>query len=207
MGGPCALTICIPTIPARRSVLSRLLFTIEGQLTDDVEVLIADGATPMGDKLNRMFAMANGHHVVAVDDDDLLSENYVDLTTKWTAEFDFLGHYILWLENGRFAGIVKHSLHGDPSWGSLNRGVSPKCPVRTELARQVEFGNHYTADREWSTAIHALCETGTYLPVPLYIYDHWDQHMVGTEPDDPRFARPQRDVGMWPFDPERFTWI
>lgn len=202
-----ALTICIPTIPARRSLLSRLLFQIS--LLPPCEVLVADGDEPMGDKLNAMFARATGVFVVAVDDDDLLSADYASHfgPTLAGSGLDFVGYDILWLENGRFAGIVTHSLDGDPLWRSLDRGVSPKCPVRTEIARRHEFGNEYTADRHWSAAVHDDCEHGAYIPAPLYVYDHWDQHMVGTSPDDPRYARHQRDVGMWPFDQERITWM
>lgn len=199
------LTICIPTVPARRSLLSRLLFKLTCQ-SDDVEVLIAGGSGAMGDKLNEMFAAATGDYVVAVDDDDLLADNYIDVIAG-APPADFIGYDILWLEDGRYAGLVSHSLDGDPLWRSLNRGVSPKCPVRTTIARRHTFGNHYTADREWSQAVHANCAAGVYFPAPLYVYDHWNGHMLGTEPSDPRADRSQRDVGVWPYDETRFSWI
>jgi hypothetical protein len=200
-------TVCVTTIPARRSLLSRLLFNLTRQ--PSIELLVYDGLRPMGDKLNEMFAAALGAYVVAVDDDDMLSDAYVAMiaSTLKDARFDFVGHDILWLEAGRYSGLISHSLDGDPEWRSLDRGVSPKCPVRTEIARAHEFGNHYTADRDWSQAVHAECETGFYIPAPLYIYDHWDDHMVGTEPGDERASRPQRDVGSWPCDPKAATWL
>ena len=202
------LTICIPTIAERRSLLSRLLHVLERQLCDDVEVLIADGRRPMGDKLNEMFAAASGAYVVAVDDDDLVTDDYL-ATIRWQCDgrADFVGHDILWLEDGRYAGRVRHRLGGDVTWTTLDRSVSPKCPVRTEIARRVRFGNEYSADRTWSAEVAEACGSGKYLPVELYIYDHWSDHMVGTSPDDPRFGRPQRDVGMWPFSSEVFTWL
>lgn len=209
MGGAVtALTICIPTVPARQSLLSRLLFTLERQIDEGVEVLIADGSRPMGDKLNEMFAVAAGRYVVAVDDDDLLADDYWPTVRQAVIERrDFIGYDILWLEDGRFAGIVRHSLDGDPLWRSLNRAVSPKCPVRTELAREVSFGNEYTADRLWSLEVYKRCQTGVHVPLALYTYDHWNDHMLGTEPSDLRHHRPQRDVGQWPFTPSRFTWL
>jgi hypothetical protein len=200
------LTICIPTIPARRSMLSRLLWTLEPQLGPNVEVLVSDGRRPMGDKLNEMFAAANGRYVVAVDDDDLVTADYVHRIAALDGP-DFIGYDVLWLEEGRYAGTVKHHLDGDPLWSTLDRGVSPKCPVRTELARRVRFGNTYTADRTWSATIHEACETGSYTPAPLYVYDHWTAHMVGTSPDDPRYTNAQRDVGDWPYDPSVFGWL
>jgi glycosyltransferase involved in cell wall biosynthesis len=200
------LTICIPTVPTRRSLLSRLLHTLEHQLTPAVEVLIADGIAPMGDKLNECFTRARGEYVVCVDDDDLVADDFVRLATAGYVT-DFIGYRVLVLENGRYTGTVRHSLDGDPKWSGLDRGVSPKCPVRTDIARQVPFGNDYHADRAWSQAVHDLCRSGAYINRDLYIYDHWNDHMVGTSPDDPRFRRPQRDIGAWPFTPEAFTWL
>lgn len=200
------LTVCVPTIPARRSLLSRLLFTLTRQPA--VEILVADGVRPMGDKVNEMFAAATSPYVAVVDDDDLLSDAYMEtLVPHLFTGADFVGHDIVVLEDGRFAGMVSHSLAGDPLWRDALRGVSPKCPVRTELARRHAFGNDYTADRAWSQAVHADCGSGTYVPAPLYIYDHWSEHMVGTDPDDPRFGRQQRDVGVWPYIREAVTWL
>jgi hypothetical protein len=153
-----------------------------------------------------MFSAAAGRYVVAVDDDDIVAPHYIR-ALPLAAEVDFIGYDILWMEDGQYAGIVRHSLQGDPMWRTLDRGVSPKCPVATDLARFRRFGNEYTADRVWSMAIFGDARTGVYVPESLYIYDHWNEHMVGTEPDDYRASRPQRDVGQWPFAPERFTWL
>jgi len=204
-----ALTVCVPSIPARASLLSRLLWSLQMQPLDGVEVLVSDdGRRPMGDKLNEMFAAAAGEYVVAVDDDDYLTADYMARVVPLLVEgADFTGYQVLWLEDGRFAGRVSHRLGGDTSWSTLQRGVSPKCPVRTEVARRHRFGNEYTADRVWSAEVERACEFGIYLPAPLYVYDHWSSHMLGTSPDDPRFGRPQRDVGFWPYDPEGVTWI
>lgn len=201
------LTICIPTIPSRRSLLSRLLFTLDHQMRPEVEVLIADGAAPMGDKLNACFAAAQGRFVVCVDDDDLVADDYIDAVLPKLGNVDFVGYAVTVLEDGRYTGTVRHSLAGDPLWRSVHRGACPKCPVRTFIARQVPFGNDYHADRDWSLAVHQLCHADAIVRRSLYTYDHWADHMVGTTPDDPRFRRPQRDVGMWPFRQEVFTWL
>jgi hypothetical protein len=197
-----SITVCIPTIPSRRSTLSRALWHLRGQ---DCDVLVADGMAPMGDKLNEMFAKATTTHVVCLDDDDYLGpERIID---QGFVMADFVGYRILWLENGRFAGSVAHRGDGDTTWRTFDRGVSPKCLVRTEIARAHEFGNHYTADREWSEAVQADIETHTFIDQHLYVYDHWDAHMVGTTPDAGRIDAPQRDVGVWPFDEGAVTWL
>jgi len=196
-----SVTVCIPTIPARRSTLSRLLWSLRGQ---SVDILIAAGDGALGDKLNEMFATANTTHIIAVDDDDYVGR--IDAASHG-AFFDFVGFRILWTEDGRFGGSVAHRGDGDTSWATLERGVSPKCLVRTEIARAHPFGNHYTADREWSAAVQADVDTHDFIDDHLYFYDHWNAHMVGTTPDAGRLDVPQRDVGVWPFDTKAATWL
>lgn len=192
-----SVTVCIPTIPSRRSLLSRCVWSIPA----GVEILVADGAGPMGDKLNGCFAKASGSHVICVDDDDYLGE----LPT--VGDVDFVGYRVLYTEDGRFGGSVAHRGDGDVSWATFDRGVSPKCPVRTEIARSHKFGNHYTADREWSEAVQADVSSHVFHDLHGYHYDHWDVHMVGTTPDAGMLDRPQRDIGVWPCDWDRVTWI
>jgi len=197
-----SLTVCIPTVPSRRSLLSRCVWS----LPSNVEVLVAIGDRPMGDKLNACFQAANTTHVVCVDDDDyLLPWGHGNLASFTYS--DFVGYRILYTEGGRFGGSVAHRGDGDTGWATYDRGVSPKCLVRTEIARAHLFGNHYTADREWSAAVQADVETHQFIDAHLYHYDHWDAHMLGTTPDAGRLDTPQRDVGEWPVDWERVTWM
>lgn len=194
-----SITVCIPTIASRRSLLSRCLWS----LPEGVAVIVADGEWPMGDKLNACFQAATSSHVVCVDDDDLL--------LRWTREtipnVDFIGYRVLYTEDGMFAGSVAHRGDGDTRWLTFDRGVSPKCVVRTEIARAHRFGNHYTADREWSEAVQADVGAHVFIDAHLYHYDHWNAHMVGTTPDAGRLDTRQRDVGMWPYNPEVVTWL
>jgi hypothetical protein len=197
-----SITACIPTIPSRRSLLSRCIWSIPS----NVKIIVADGEGAMGDKLNACFEAAKTSHVVCVDDDDLLIN-----PTRWETlpmfGFDFVGYRVLYTEDDRFGGSVAHRGDGDTSWVSFDRGVSPKCPVSTEIARAHPFGNHYTADREWSQAVQQHIDRHTFVDENLYHYDHWNAHMVGTTPDAGMLDRPQRDVGVWPADWERVTWL
>lgn len=196
------LTVCIPTIPGRESVLSRLLWTLAPQ---NVNVIVAGGSGPMGDKLNACFQAAITSHVVAVDDDDLITPDYADWLPP--TDVDFVGYRIVWLEDGRYMGSVAHRGDGDPGWSGMDRGVSPKCPVATDLARSVAFGNDYTADRDWSAKVQAGVSSHLFIDRHMYFYDHWDRHMAGTAREHGLTGRPQRDVGVWPYDRDRFTWL
>lgn len=193
------VTVCIPTVPSRRSLLSRCLWSIP----DALEIIVADGDRPMGDKLNDCFATATTTHVVCVDDDDYLLPGW----SNFPSIEDFIGYRILYTEDGRFGGSVAHRGDGDTAWATYDRGVSPKCPVRTEIARAHRFGNHYTADREWSEAVQYDIASHWFIDAHLYHYDHWNRHMLGTTPDAGRLDTPQRDVGNWPYDPARIQWL
>ena len=193
-----SVTACIPTIDSRRSLLSRCLWSIPVGWN----VIVAGGDGPMGDKLNACFEAADTTHVICVDDDD-----YMLIGGNPGAMLDFVGWRILYTENGRFCGSVAHRGNGDTSWQTFDRGVSPKCLVRTEIARAHQFGNHYTADREWSQEVQNDVATHWFVDENVYHYDHWTEHMVGTDQTQGLTDRPQRDVGIWPFDSERITWL
>jgi len=200
------VSVCIPTVPARESLLTRAVWS--AQRFAGVEVLVAPGDRPMGDKLNEMFARASGRMVVALDDDDMLIGDWrtaIQLAGEYAP--DFIGWRVLWTEDGRYAGSVAHRHGGDQSWSGYERGVSPKCAVATEIARSVPFWNDYTADRPWSATVQEQVGSAAFVDDHLYHYDHWNAHMVGTSPDDARYTSVQRYVGMWPMDEERITWV
>ena len=196
------VTVCVPAIASRVSLLSRLLWTLAPQ---DVEVIVAAGDGPMGDKLNACFQAATTRYVVCVDDDDLITPDFALRLAG--AAGDFVGYRILWTEDGRFAGSVSHRGDGDTSWSTLDRGVSNKCLIATDLARSVPFGNEYTADRQWCQTVQAQVGAHSFVDAHLYWYDHWQAHMVGTSPNDGRLGVAQRDVGWWPYDPGRLRWL
>jgi hypothetical protein len=205
------LSICIATIPARRSLLSRLLWTIQQQMTmGAVEVLIADGDWALGDKANTMFAAAKGSHVVLVDDDDNISAHYVGLVTSKLPKVDMVGYYMLWTEAGKYMASPFHHGEGHPTNGIEDRGACLKTPIRTEIARRHLMGNGYAADHEWAMEVHPEIETHATILRHCYLYDHWNDQMVGTDLNGQHadwYTRPQRDVGLWPHNPDLFTWI
>lgn len=193
------VSILIPTMEQRKSMLSRLLFGLQHQMNDSVEVLIDQSNNKMGDKLTNMFQIAKGKYVVCVDDDDYLADDYVSALTF--DDEDFVGYKILSLCNGEFENVYSHSVDGSDAWDkSTGRGISPKCLVKTEIAKQVPFGNDYTSDRDWSMAIGNLCNSGKFINRVLYYYDCY--------PNSSLFSLGEkREVGQYPYDPTLFTWV
>lgn len=213
------LSVLIPTISSRASTLSRSLWYLQNQVWDewsDFEVLVHRGDTiGLGDKINRLIGEARGDYIVMVDDDDYLVPHYiarvVPKLVNRDARPDFLGYKILALHNGKYWLSIAHDAKNPFGNPTLNRGVCNKMPIRREIAAKVPFGNDYTDDWPWSGAVHALVESSEFIDDHLYVYDWWPDSMAFRDhravwrPHE-EFA-PQRDIGVWPFDPERVRWL
>src|ERR1051325_10914597 len=74
------LSILICTTSARNEIIKPLLESLNKQLVPEVEVLIDTHETDnVGKKRNRLLRQAAGDYVVAIDSDDHVSPNYVQL--------------------------------------------------------------------------------------------------------------------------------
>lgn len=185
-----SLSICIPTVPRRKSLLSRMLFSLEYQPDGAWEVLVYGGDGRMGDKVNRMFELAQGSHVVVFDDDDWVSDRYIETVLPYTErDFDHVGYPIVVMVDGRFESVAQHP------------HVSHKCPVRATLARKVTFGNEYTDDKRWAATVERLVRRRVHIDRPMYYYDFWNR--VGNE----HGAAHRSNVGRWPYSGERYRWL
>lgn len=202
------LSILIPHVKVREELLSRLLSKLEPQLTPEVEVIIHSRPdTPMGDKVNEMTVYAKGDFTVVVDDDDLLAKDYTkSVLDAISDKTDYVGYKIQSFHDGELQSEIVCRTDGD--WRGDDRGIVHKCPLRRSIAKEFTFGNHYTADRQWSKDItdSGLVRAGAYINKPLYIYDFWSTGTLGTEPGG-KNQETQRKVGMHKFDEGRFLWL
>ena len=213
------LSVLIPTISSRASTLSRSLWYLQQQDWNDLfpesfEVIVHQGDTiGLGDKINHMIAEARGDYIVMVDDDDHLVTHYMEsvLSPLFNTQPDFLGYKILALQNGKYWLSIAHDAKNPFGNPTLNRGVCNKMPIRRSIAAKVPFGNDYTDDWPWSGAVHALVETSDFIDDHLYVYDWWPDSMAfrdyATVWQPHEEFSPQRDIGDWPFDPERVRWL
>jgi hypothetical protein len=195
------LTVIVPTIPPRASLLGRLLWHLGQDLDDRAEVLVMDGPAGLGVKVEQAVQLAHGRMSVVIDDDDLVPDDYTHTICDVLEEHDvdFVGYRILRTIDNEYRGSFSHDLNGDVTWVWPDRGVSPKCPFRTSLAVGVPFRDDYCGDRFWSEQMHFLCRSGVFIDRHLYRSDEW----TGTS----TFKGDQHaDVGDWPHDPSRFRW-
>ena len=73
------LSILICSLASRADKLQRLMNVLQPQINDSVELLVKtdNGEMPIGKKRNLLLEEASGAYIAFVDDDDLVSEDYV----------------------------------------------------------------------------------------------------------------------------------
>ena len=78
------LSILIPTVVGREHLLERLRSVLNPQLTEDVEVIEQkdNKEISIGKKRQELLEKATGEYVVFIDDDDMISEDYVKSIIK-----------------------------------------------------------------------------------------------------------------------------
>lgn len=205
------LSILVPTVKSRRSLLSRLLWTLDPQnLNPEVEVIVHPSMhLGMGDKLNELYAAAKGRYACVVDDDDLVPPNFTAslLRAMEDRSVDFVGFRVLYTENGSYVAEYPHDpTRGTNSAGAVIRSLSKACAIEVEMARAHPFGNETSSDFQW---VDALLASGyprnpVYLNEVLYHYDCWPQHSL--HPSD-GYVPTQRWVGEWPHRKGHFRWL
>lgn len=178
------LTIVVCHMRERASLLSRCLFYLENQTVTDFDVLVMHADKPKGYKLNRAFQEVETSHVMVVDDDDWVSPVLVESVLPH--DTDFVGFDTVLMVDGMFAKRIRQET------------ASHICPIRTDLARSVEFDNDYFEDIRWTKRVAPLVETETYIPEVLYFHDKWNKRGGGWSPP--------RNVGRWPHDKRNFAW-
>lgn len=185
----------IPTMPGRESLLSRMLWSLTSQ-PECPAIVVCGGDGGQGEKANRMAQTVDTEWCCLLDDDDTVTPHFAQ-TILPRLRYDFHGYRILytldgtWQESFLYDGTTR-------SWEGVRRGITAKCPIRTRLFRQLDYPDDYYGDQVWADKMHDLVETYSHVNEVLY---HYEQHTTGGEWSQPR------DVGEWPYDPEKVRWM
>ncbi|MGD8579558.1 MAG: glycosyltransferase [Lysobacterales bacterium] len=181
------LSVLIPTLEARRDQCARLCGELERQAeqagaTHAVEILTLpdDGKARVGAKRNTLVARAAGRFVAFVDDDDTLSDHYLDRLLSairtnpnvdcvcFPAEIRFRGRHPRRLEHS----IAYHDWRHEDG-----RYLRPPChlmPIRREIALRYPFPEiDYGEDMDWTLRISrdGALRHETKIDEVLYIYN------------------------------------
>ena len=178
------LSILILSMNRRKQYLDRLLNIIEPQKTNDVEVLtnIDDGEKSIGTKRNELLKQSGGDYICFVDDDDMVSADYIEkILTALESKPDCVGIHLLHKEDGILRGLTYHSLKYDTWWDEVNnensnlknyyRNPNHLNPVRRDYALQTGFPEINNGEDKWySQNILKFLKTEEYIETPIYEY-------------------------------------
>jgi glycosyltransferase involved in cell wall biosynthesis len=127
-----------------------------------VEVLfeLDNGELSIGRKRNLLMERASGQWIAFIDDDDLVSSDYVDLICSAIArrpEIDCIGIKAVITFRGSHPREVFYSLQYHDVFSRNHTYYRPPYhlnPIRREIARQYQFLNvNYSEDFEWAEQI------------------------------------------------------
>lgn len=173
------LSILIPSIVERNTLfLSRLLKIIEPQIQGKpVELIIySDNAKiSIGKKRNKMIEMANGEYVCFVDDDDRVSDDYVESILKVLEDSspDVVVFDSVYSMNGFRNKLTKfgieYSFGETPEYYSRypNHLMVHRKSNITEVFQDIRFGE----DDEWAKRMLPRIKTQSRIDKVLYFYD------------------------------------
>lgn len=181
-------------LEVRANLFHRLQNVLAPQLSDRVELIVEsdDGRISVGEKRNRCLARANGQYACFVDDDDLVSEDYVARILKALESgpdcASLAGRMIAMDAPGHPSRPFFHSLKYR-AWFEQNevyyRPPNHLNAVRREIALKVPFlPLNFGEDRDYSLRLLQLLEQmhpgddltkfegSTGNDSPIYIYEY-----------------------------------
>jgi glycosyltransferase involved in cell wall biosynthesis len=180
------LSILICTIPERDLILEDLLLTIP--VHPEVEVLTEcsarhdQGGPTTGAKRNTLLARATGDYIAYLDDDDVISKDYVPLVLGALATgpdcVGIRGHYF---RENEYLGVFEHSIR-HREWANMEGGLHGMVrylrppnhlnPVRRDLALATGFPDEtFAEDKDYSLRLMEKLSTEVMVEKAIYKYN------------------------------------
>ena len=172
-------SILIPSLPARRSLRERVLGILEPQIAkyNDIELLVLEDnrSRKYGPKLQAMIDIAQGEYLNFIDDDDIISHNYVDLIYPLLDGVDCVGMTgEVSIDDGPWKKVfyTKETKVWSEDAAGYHRNPQHLTPIKSEIVRQVPWVGHYGADQDWSTRLTKsnLIQTENFVDDVIYSY-------------------------------------
>jgi hypothetical protein len=165
------LTILIPTIISRKDCFDELVNEFKQQIKsyrNQIEIisLCDDKEMTIGEKRNKLNAMANGKYVVQWDDDDWICEDGIDLIMKgiekdvdcitYDAPFNKRGL----LENKLCSYSIQYYYRYDKNIDTIFLSPDQKCVIKKEIVDKIKFKEiRFKEDLEFSYDIYPYLKT------------------------------------------------
>jgi len=177
------LSILIPTLPQRKEIFDSLLENLNKQRLNkyyDVEIIIdSDDNNSIGTKRNHLLELAEGEYVCFIDDDDDVSENYIDLILQAIKNKpDCVSLKGIMTTDGHTPEIFEHSIKYSEFKTTTNEVIYERYPnhlntIKSEIAKQFKFLEiNHGEDYDWATQINrsGLLKNESYISDVIYYY-------------------------------------
>lgn len=141
-----------------------------------VQACVDDGTMSIGAKRNLLIKNAPGEYICFVDDDDDVSDNYIEAIFKaLESNPDCVGIEGIYRDDNIPEAIFRHSIEYQ-GWytgpDGFYRTPNHLNPVRKSIAERVMFCEiDVGEDHRYSMGIHQHLKTEEYIEGPIYIYD------------------------------------
>lgn len=177
-------SILIPTMKSRETLFLKVLAEVQRQIsqikTAKIEVLYEsdNGELTLGAKRNVLISRASGKYCCFVDDDDVISPNFLKtFLPMLNSDYDcasFVGAYYY---KGKFIKLFYHSLDVKEWYETEDRfwrSPSPLNMIKTDICRAVPYADiRNTEDHEFSKRLveSGLLKKEYKIPfIPIYHY-------------------------------------
>ena len=177
------LSLLICSVNSRKEFLDRLLEVLNKQLQgQEILVNLDNGEKSIGRKRNELLQQATGKYIAFIDDDDLVSEDYISLILDAVKDScDVVGMHLIHTYDGQPFGKTYHSLKYDHWYDEPNpsepgtkfyyRNPNHLNPVKREYALKVKFPEISNGeDRAYSKALLPFLKSEVYIDKPIYYY-------------------------------------
>lgn len=199
------LSILIPTLYRRKELLDRLLGLLHAQLgtpgetinllvgggqritkqllnNGQIELIINsdEGRKTIGQKRNELVEAATGQYVIFIDDDDIISDDYISEIFKGIeTNADHIG-ISAWIipDNGPKA-LVRYSKHYSihyqhpegQEFGTHYRPAMHLCAIKRNIAFSCRFPlSSFGEDTAWGFLVCPLIKSEYLINTPIYTY-------------------------------------
>ena len=178
------LSILICSLKDRKFYLERLLDKLNPQLNDNVEVIVEsdNGEMTIGEKRNTLVEKSSGEYICFIDDDDLVSDDYVELIlSSIQNKPDVVGFKLDYFVDGVLTGVAEHTIKNN-EWKTLNSNSSPYRylflrnpnhlnPIKREIALKIPYQKiNHGEDRIFSSQVYELLKSENYIDKAIYYY-------------------------------------
>lgn len=184
------LSLLIPSLLSRSHLLSELKAEITKQQSDMVKIEILTnidaGQKQVGQKRNELLLAASGLYVAFIDDDDLISTNYIEeIKQALESRPDCVGFEGYMTTNGRNKKKFKMSKEFDYTEDDMfyYRPINHLCPVRKDIALRIRYPNiNCGEDYDYCMRLKksGLLKKEVYIAKELYHY-RFDNRVTATQ--------------------------